>query len=114
LESDDKKNSESELESESDDKNFRDRSRSQKSCPRRSLPSARALRYRSNSIERSKEHNYRSFQVDNICILFLEYLQGQTNELHIDIRRIGINEIPSETNEQISNWLYQRFSLKDK
>jgi len=71
-------------------------------------------RYRSNSIERSKEHNCRSFQVDNICILFLEYLQGQTNELHIDIRRIGINEIPSETNEQISNWLYQRFSLKDK
>jgi len=43
-----------------------------------------------------------------------EYLQGQMNELHIDIRRIGINEIPSETNEQISNWLYQRFSLKDK
>jgi len=44
----------------------------------------------------------------------LEYLQGETSELHIDIRRIGINEIPNETNEQISNWLYQRFSLKDK
>ncbi|CAF0957094.1 unnamed protein product [Rotaria sordida] len=43
-----------------------------------------------------------------------EYLQSRTNELHIDIRRIGINEIPSETNEQISNWLYQRFQLKDK
>ncbi|CAF0768536.1 unnamed protein product [Rotaria sp. Silwood1] len=43
-----------------------------------------------------------------------EYLQSETNELHIDIRRIEINEIPSETNEQISNWLYQRFQLKDK
>lgn len=45
---------------------------------------------------------------------YLEYLQGQTKELHIDIRRIDINDIPSETNEQISNWLYQRFSLKEK
>ncbi|CAF1625333.1 unnamed protein product [Rotaria magnacalcarata] len=43
-----------------------------------------------------------------------EYLQGQTNELHVDIRRIEMNEIPSETDEQISNWLYQRFHLKDK
>ncbi|CAF3756195.1 unnamed protein product [Rotaria sp. Silwood1] len=44
----------------------------------------------------------------------MQYLQSETNELHIDIRRIEINEIPSETNEQISNWLYQRFQLKDK
>ena len=46
--------------------------------------------------------------------IILEYLQGQTSELHIDIRRIDINDIPSETNEQISNWLYQRFDFKDK
>lgn len=55
--------------------------------------------------------------IENDCRLFLkclEYLQGETNELHIDIRRIGINEIPSETNEEISNWLYQRFNEKDK
>ncbi|CAF3965177.1 unnamed protein product [Adineta steineri] len=43
-----------------------------------------------------------------------EYLSGQTNELHIDIRRFRINEIPNETNEEISNWLYQRYYLKDK
>ncbi|CAF1007607.1 unnamed protein product [Adineta ricciae] len=43
-----------------------------------------------------------------------EYLQGQTNELHIDVRRIAMNEIPYETNEEISHWLYQRFQLKDQ
>ncbi|UJR34931.1 hypothetical protein I4U23_027707 [Adineta vaga] len=43
-----------------------------------------------------------------------EYLQGQTNELHIDIRRIEMKQIPNETNEEISQWLYQRFQLKDQ
>ncbi len=45
---------------------------------------------------------------------FLEYLSGQINELHIHVTRIPINSIPTETNEQISNWLYQRFVAKDK
>ncbi|CAF3575005.1 unnamed protein product [Rotaria sp. Silwood1] len=43
-----------------------------------------------------------------------EFLQGQTKELHIHVKRIPIDSIPSETNEQISNWLYQRFIIKDK
>ncbi|CAF1053197.1 unnamed protein product [Rotaria sordida] len=43
-----------------------------------------------------------------------EFLQGQTKELHIHIKRISIDTVPSKTNEQISNWLYQRFIIKDK
>ncbi|CAM4922463.1 unnamed protein product [Rotaria socialis] len=42
-----------------------------------------------------------------------EYLQCQTKELHIHIKRIPIDLIPSGTNEQISNWLYQRFIIKE-
>jgi len=49
-----------------------------------------------------------------ILKIILEYLQGQTKELHIHIERISIDSIPSETNEQISNWLYQRFLIKDR
>ncbi|CAF0980026.1 unnamed protein product [Adineta ricciae] len=44
----------------------------------------------------------------------IEYLQGKTKELHIHIKRIPINSVPSESNEQISDWLYQRFLIKDK
>ncbi|UJR10845.1 hypothetical protein I4U23_015033 [Adineta vaga] len=44
----------------------------------------------------------------------IEYLRGQTKELHIYIKRIPMNSISTETNEQISNWLYQRFLIKDK
>ncbi|CAF3965561.1 unnamed protein product [Rotaria magnacalcarata] len=43
-----------------------------------------------------------------------EYLQCQTKELHIHIKRIPIDLIPSGTNEQISNWLCQRFIIKEK
>ena len=45
---------------------------------------------------------------------FVEYLQGQTKELHIHIQRIPMRSIPTGTNEQISDWLYQRFQAKDK
>ncbi|CAF1093034.1 unnamed protein product [Adineta steineri] len=44
----------------------------------------------------------------------IEYLQDQTKELHIHISRIPMNSIPHETNEQISDWLYQRFIIKDQ
>ena len=44
----------------------------------------------------------------------LEYLNGELDQLHIDIRRIDLSQIPKETPEQISNWLYQRCYLKDK
>ena len=44
----------------------------------------------------------------------LEYLQGQTREVHIDVRRIELNEIPRDTDEDISRWLIQRFDAKDK
>ena len=47
-------------------------------------------------------------------MIVLEYFQDQTDQLHIHVKRIPMNEIPSETNEQISDWLYQRFILKDQ
>ena len=44
----------------------------------------------------------------------LEYLQGQTREVHIDVRRIEMNEVPRDTDEDIARWLVQRFDAKDK
>lgn len=43
-----------------------------------------------------------------------EYFQGQSKELFIHIERIPMDKIPKENNEQISNWLHQRFQIKDK
>ncbi|CAF3600945.1 unnamed protein product [Rotaria sp. Silwood1] len=53
-------------------------------------------------------------QIRTAASSMAEFLQGQTKELHIHVKRIPIDSIPSETNEQISNWLYQRFIIKDK
>lgn len=43
-----------------------------------------------------------------------EYLQGKIEQLHIHIKRIDIESIPTGNNEQISDWLYTRFVVKDK
>lgn len=43
-----------------------------------------------------------------------EFLQGQIKDLHIHVERISIDSIPTDSNEQISNWILQRFVLKDK
>lgn len=47
-------------------------------------------------------------------IVHLAYLRGQTRELHVHIRRIPIEMIPKGGNDQIAQWLYERFVLKDK
>ena len=49
-----------------------------------------------------------------LWIVHLEYLRGQTRELHVHIRRIPIAMIPKGRNDQISHWLLERFVLKDK
>ena len=45
---------------------------------------------------------------------FVEYLQGQIDQLHIHIKRIDIESIPTRNNEEIAEWLVQRFAAKDK
>jgi 1-acyl-sn-glycerol-3-phosphate acyltransferase len=49
-----------------------------------------------------------------IFVCLLGYLQGQCEEVHIDVRRIDISEVRQANNEEIADWLYRRFDLKDK
>ena len=56
----------------------------------------------------------RSLLLTVFFVGLLDYLQGQCEELHIDIRRIDISEVRDASNEEIADWLYQRFELKDK
>lgn len=74
----------------------------------------RHIRLAAPSMTGNKKNYSESFVFLLNLKIFLEFLQGQTKDLHIHVERISIDKIPSETNEQISNWLYQRFVTKDK